>query len=269
MMKIKMTLNKLLKASLVFSLFMSGCGKPVDVKKENKKETAKAKKEKKPLFNLSFDDEGRKKIAEDVYLATLESVDSSEYTIAGVDVVYLSEEYIDELVYNTRENEYFGYKLSFLDEHFEEQPYVFTINDKGDTVVRRQEALEMDEIGLDVLRNVATAAGVIAITYYLIPLAPAGSVIAVTFAGAAENAILYTEIAGAIGAIGGAIAAANKEGADTTDILKGMALNGSKGMKVGAIGGVISAAAMNTLPIENMTLPKMTGAELAKFLPAK
>ncbi len=259
-------MKRILLSVVACSVMLCGCGKKEEKKEvEKPAETAKTKKEKKSQ-KLDFKDENtRKDLADVVYLGALESVDSSEYAISGVDVVYLSEEYVEELVYNTRENEYFGYQLSFLDEHFEEKPYVFTVNEKGNTVVRLQEDLEMVNIYPELMKNVAVTAGVIAVTIYLVPLIPAGTVTSVLLVGAADAAMWGAGIGAATESVIKGVQAANEEGATTEDIAKSMALGASHGMKVGAVTGIISNAAYNALPLKKMTDGGLSLKEAAKI----
>lgn len=45
-----------------------------------------------------------------------------------VSAVYVSQEYLTELAYNSQENVFFGYSLSGLDEYFQGTRYVFTVD---------------------------------------------------------------------------------------------------------------------------------------------
>ena len=56
-----------------------------------------------------------------------EMVCSAEYRVVGVKAAYVSKEYLDELAYNSKENVFFGYTLSELNERFGGAKYVFTL----------------------------------------------------------------------------------------------------------------------------------------------
>ena len=57
-------------------------------------------------------------IEETLYDNLISDLDSDEYFVQDVEAVYLSDEYLETVAYNSRENVYFGYKLSDLDEQF-------------------------------------------------------------------------------------------------------------------------------------------------------
>ena len=65
-------------------------------------------------------------LEESVYDSLDETLDGSRYIIEDVKAVYISQEYIDEVAFNTRANIYFGYTLSELDDFFDGNRYVFT-----------------------------------------------------------------------------------------------------------------------------------------------
>ena len=84
----------------------------------------------------SLDDDDFKRYLEDtVYADLVNQLDSEEYLVENVEAIYISKEYIDELEYNSKENVYFGYKLSELDEAFQGEKYIFTLSKSGETEV--------------------------------------------------------------------------------------------------------------------------------------
>lgn len=65
-----------------------------------------------------------------------------EYAIVDVQAVYISQEYLDELAFNSQSNVFFGYTLAELDAQFVGTRYVFTVDENGETVAREFEAYD-------------------------------------------------------------------------------------------------------------------------------
>ena len=70
-----------------------------------------------------------------IYQNLVTSLDSEEYFVENVSAIYISQEYIDDLAYNSQANIYFGYTLQELSEQFQGKKYVFTLGDDGTTIV--------------------------------------------------------------------------------------------------------------------------------------
>ena len=70
-----------------------------------------------------------------------EVLDDGMYTVE-VTTVFVSEEYIRELNFNSRETNYFGYYLSDVEEQMQGQKWVFSIDEEGETVVQLFEAYD-------------------------------------------------------------------------------------------------------------------------------
>lgn len=60
----------------------------------------------------------------------MSDLDSSDYFVENVQAVYISQEYLDELAFNSQENVYFGYTLSELNAQFQGEKYIFTLGEK-------------------------------------------------------------------------------------------------------------------------------------------
>ena len=54
-----------------------------------------------------------------LYEQLVSDLDSSDYFVENVQAVYISQEYLDELAFNSQENVYFGYTLSELNAQFQ------------------------------------------------------------------------------------------------------------------------------------------------------
>ena len=94
-----------------------------------------------------------------IYENLVATLDSDEYFVENVSAVYISQEYIDELAYNSQANIYFGYTLQELAEQFQGTKYIFTLGDDGSTIVTEFE--EYDDTYDRALKNVAIGTGVI------------------------------------------------------------------------------------------------------------
>lgn len=156
--------------------------------------------------------------------------------IDNVRAIYLSQEYIDELTYNSKENVFFGYTLKELDSQFQGQTYSFTV-ENGETVVKAR--APYDDTYDKMIRNVAIGTGVILIcvTITIVTYGAGASAACAIFAAAAEGGA----IGGLSGALGGAVTGV-LTGVQTGDWEKAKkegALAASEGYKFGAITGAI------------------------------
>ena len=75
-------------------------------------------------------------IENDIYQTLETELEGMDYTIESIDAVYISEEYLEELMFNSRANNFFGYSLKDLDEYFSGTRYVFTLDEEGETTVK-------------------------------------------------------------------------------------------------------------------------------------
>lgn len=181
-------------------------------------------------------------LEESVYASLREALNSEDFLIDEVEVAYVSQEYLDELQYNSQENVFFGYTLPEIRDYFEGVPYVFTV-ENGVTVVKPFE--DYDDTWEQVAVNVATGTGVIAVCATVTVLAPAvGAPTAVTaiftFAtgGAVSGAVVDAAISGVFTGI--------TTGVQTGDIeqaIKAAALSAGEDYKCGAIIGAAAAGA--------------------------
>ena len=174
-----------------------------------------------------------------VYQDLVKDLNSEGYFVENVEAVYISQEYVEELAYNSQSNVYFGYTLAELDEQFQGARYIFTLDDNGKTTVQEMETL-YDDSTERIIKNVAVGGGVILLCVTVSAVtgglgAPAVSMI---FAAGAKTG---TAFAVSSGVLSGA-AAAITTGYQTQDFdqaLEAAALAGSESFKWGAISGAI------------------------------
>lgn len=150
-------------------------------------------------------------IEEEIYNQLYDSL-KGEYLI-DVQTFYESKEAIEEGLYNSKESEYFGFLLSEVDAEFQGVPYVFSMDEKGETIVR--EFVPYDDLWEKVLTNVAIGTGVILVCVTVSSLTVAAApAVHLVFAYAADYAIKY----GVKGAALMAIKSAVVKYAETGDI---------------------------------------------------
>ena len=218
-----------------------------------------------PEFAYLNDPELFAYVEDSVYTATIQALDSDAYFVEGVTVEYMpkiSKEYLEECEYNSRENIYFGYRLSELDAYFEGVPYVFTTNDEGETIVTAFEAY--DDRYDRALTNVAIGTGAILITVTVSVVsgglgAPAMSMI---FAVSAKTGTIAALSSGFIGGVAAGIVTGIHTG-DWDEAAKAAALTGSESFKWGAISGILTGAATEAIVLKSATAGGLTMNEAA------
>ncbi len=186
---------------------------------------------------------------EDNLRAQLSEALGSDYLV-DVQAFYESKEAIEEGIYNSKETEYFGFLLSEVDAHFEGTPYVFCLDDNGETAVK--EFVPYDDTWNKVLTNVAIGTGVILVCVTVSSLTvTAAPAVHLVFAVAKDYAISL----GVKGALTMGIRSAVLKFAETGDVkesLKSAALGASEGYKWGAIGGAVTGAAAKTINLAGL-----------------
>ena len=178
-----------------------------------------------------------------VYTSLVSGLDSDKYFVESVQAVYVSQEYLQELAYNSMENVFFGYSLSELDQFFEGTRYVFTLGEDGNTAVEPLQVIE-DNTFERILTNVAIGTGVILVCVVIsVATAGAGAPTAVSavFAVAAKTGAVCALSGTAIGGFGSAMVKWLETG-DMDETLKAGALGASEGYKWGAITGTLKGA---------------------------
>lgn len=180
-----------------------------------------------------------------IYENLVTALDSEEYFVENVSTIYISQEYIDELAYNSQANIYFGYTLQELAEQFQGKKYVFTLGDDGSTIVTEFE--DYDDTYDRALKNVAIGTGVllICVTVSVVTAGAGAPAVSMIFAASAKTGTIMALSGGAMGGISAGIVTGMQTG-DMDEALKAAALAGSEGYKWGAISGAISGGAIET-----------------------
>lgn len=181
-------------------------------------------------------------IEDAVYAQLIQDLDSNDFVVERVQTAYVSQEYIDELEYNSKSNIYFGFTLEELESYYQGERYVFTLGEDGHTTTRAFEAY--DNTYSQVIRNVATGGGVILVCVTVSAVTagagiPAASAI---FAVAAKTGTTVALSSGAIAGLSAALVTGLETG-DVEEALRSATVAASEGFMWGAIGGALTGGA--------------------------
>lgn len=193
-----------------------------------------------------------------IYASLVADLNSEEYFVENVQAVYISQEYLDEVAYNSQANIFFGYTLAELDAQFDGAKYVFTLGDDGSTVV--EPFVEYYDDTYDrILRNVAVGTGVILIcvTVSVVSAGVGAPAISMIFAASAKTGTIMALSGGGFGALSSGMVAYIQTG-DTGYAFKAAALGGSESFKWGAIVGSVSGGATKAYALKGATTNGLT-----------
>ena len=197
-----------------------------------------------------------------VYKSLVANLNSDEYFVENVSAIYISDEYLEELEFNSQANVYFGYTLDELEQQFQGQRYVFTLSETNETTVKPWEPYvnPMDTI----IKNVAIGTGVILIcvTVSVVSAGAGAPAMCMIFSVAAKTGAVAALSGGAIGAAAGGIVEYIETG-DVNKALTAAAVKGSEGYKWGAITGAVSGAAGEAIALKGATMSGLTMNEAA------
>jgi len=211
-------------------------------------------------FDSLDDEELQKYVRDNIYNELVRSLDSDEYFIENVSTVYISQEYIDELTYNSQPNIYFGYTLEEIDAVYQGTRYVFTVSEEGDTIVVPFE--EYDDTFEQVLKNVAIGTGVIlvCVTVSVVTAGAGAPAVSMIFAASAKTGTIFALSSGGLSAVASGIVTGIETG-DMDEALKAAALSGSESFKWGAITGVFTGGVSEGTKYYN-AMKALKGVEL-------
>lgn len=207
-------------------------------------------------FESLDDDKLLNYVENNIYTTAISLIDEKEFFVEDVSAVYVSNEYLEELEYNSKTNIYFGYSLEDVEKVFNGTRYVFTLSESGDTTVQAFE--DYDDTFDRIVKNVSIGSGVILVcaTISVVSGGVGAPAISMIFAASAKTGTIMALESGAIGAAIAGVSTGLATG-DVEEALKAAALGGSEGFKSGAIIGAASGAA-----IETVTLFKASGGGL-------
>ena len=196
------------------------------------------------------------------YQELVTTLNSSDYFVENVSAVYISQEYLDELAFNSQANIFFGYTLAELDEQFQGTRYIFTLGENNETIIKPFEAF--DDTYQRVLSNVAVGSGVILIcvTVSAVTAGVGAPAVSMIMAAAAKSGALMALSGSALGAASAGMITGIQSG-DINAALKSAALAGSEGFKWGAISGALSGGVSTGIALKGATLKGLSMNEAA------
>ena len=201
-------------------------------------------------------------IEDTLYSELVSQLNSDQYFVENVKAIYISEEYLEELEFNSQSNVYFGYTLAELEAQFKGSRYVFTLGANNETTVEPWEAY--DDTYDRIIHNVAVGTGVIlvCVTVSAVTAGAGAPAISMIFAVAAKSGTTCALSGAALGGVSSGIITGIQTG-DMDAALKSAALAGSEGFKWGAITGEVSGGAGEAIALKGATLNGLTMDEAA------
>ena len=203
-----------------------------------------------PEFNSLSDPNLLQYVEDAVYADLTANFSSDDYRIDNITTAYISQEYLEEINYNSQSNIFFGYTLAELDDEFQGKRYVFTLGEDGQTTVQQLQEIE-DLSQEEILKNVAIGAGVILVCVTVSCLTAGAGVpttVSVIFAAAAKTGTAFALSSAAFGGISAGVVRGYQTG-DMEEALEAAALAGSEDFKWGAIAGAVTGGGSKALSI--------------------
>lgn len=199
-----------------------------------------------------------------LYEQLVSDLDSSDYFVENVQAVYISQEYLDELAFNSQENVYFGYTLAELNAQFQGEKYIFTLGENNETVAVPW--TDYDDAYDRVIRNVAIGTGVIlvCVTVSVVSAGVGAPAVSMIFAMAAKDSAVRGLLGAAKSGVPAFIATAVRTG-DMQQAAREAALTGSEDFKWGAICGSISGGVTEAVGLKGATLNGLSMNEAAQI----
>lgn len=203
-------------------------------------------------------------VEDNIYSDLVARFDSEDFIVESVNAVYVSEEYVEEVAYNSQSNLYFGYTLEELDAQFQGTRYIFSLGENGETVV--EEFAGYDDTYDRIIENVAIGTGVILVCVTVSVVSGgvgAPAAVSMIFASAAKTGTVYALSSGTISAVAAGTITGIQTG-DFEEAKKAAALAGSESFKWGAITGVITGGATKAVELYRSanTIPTPRDSEL-------
>ncbi len=229
---------KILVCLLVFTQFSAYASRYSVLAQESQSETSSSElaSQEEKTESLSPSDPAYLKSLEDsVYAQLNEQLATDDVKVESVEAIYYSKEYLEEMLYNSKSNIYFGYTLEELNQQFKGQRYVFQLSESGETEVVPFE--DYDDSFERIIKNIATGSGVILVCA-TISIATGGTA-SVVFAAAATTGLKV----GVSSALSTAVISGGLTAITTGDLkasVKKAALDSSEAFKWGAIVGSVS-----------------------------
>ena len=177
---------------------------------------------------------------ENIYSGLEANLSSDDYVIKSIAMTYISKEYIEELNYNNKSNIYFGFTLSELANMFQDKKYVFTVNDKNETIVKEFEF--SNDNYKRMLSNVCIGTGII-LGCATISILSTGTAVSAIFMMSAKTATTMALSSAVVDGVLSYGVEYIKTGNTEKAFNEGL-LNSTEGFKMGAILGAVSGGSV-------------------------
>ena len=194
-------------------------------------------------------------IEDTLYAQLVGTLNSEDYFVENVSAVYISQEYLDELAYNSQANVFFGFTLAELEAQFQGEKYIFTLGDDGKTAV--EPWTDYVDPYEQVIGNVAVGTGVILVCVTVSAVTGGAPACSMIFAVAAKTGALGAVSGGVLGGVSAGIVTGIQTG-DMDAALQAAVVAGSEGFKWGAITGAISGGAGEAVALKGATINGLT-----------
>lgn len=199
-------MKRILALLLICAIILTGCAAPrkSSGSTPNIDDTDITSSESQQTEEISFeqlsDPELLAYVEKNIYTELIDELNSQGYFVENVSALYLSNEYLEEVSYNSQANIYFGYTLAELDEFFQGERYVFSLGNDGQTIVQPFEAYE--NVYESVIQNVAIGTGVILVCVTVsVVSSPAAPAVSMIFAVSAKTGTVVALSSGAMSSI--------------------------------------------------------------------
>ena len=194
-------------------------------------------------------------IEDTLYAQLVGTLNSEDYFVENVSAVYISQEYLEELAYNSQANVFFGFTLAELEAQFQGEKYIFTLGDDGKTAV--EPWTDYVDPYEQVIGNVAVGTGVILVCVTVSAVTGGAPACSMIFAVAAKTGALGAVSGGVLGGVSAGIVTGIQTG-DMDAALQAAVVAGSGGFKWGAITGAISGGAGEAVALKGATINGLT-----------
>lgn len=217
-----------------------------------------------PNFDQLSDPTLLQYVEDSIYCDLTAQFNSEDYIIENISAIYVSQEYLDEVEFNSQSNVYFGYTLAELDAQFQGSRYIFTLGEDGKTTVK--EFVAYDDTYDRALKNIAIGTGIIFVCITVSVVSGgvgAPAAVSMIFSSAAKTGAVYALSSGTISSVAAATITGIQTG-DFEEAKKAAILAGSESFKWGAITGVISGGASEAVKLyrSSKTIPSPRDSEL-------
>lgn len=202
-----------------------------------------------PNFTSLRDPDLLQYVEDTMYSNLIAKFNSEDYIIEDITAAYVSQEYLDDMEFNSQSNVYFGYTLQELESQFQGARYVFTLGEDGKTVVKEFSAY--DDTYDRALMNVAVGTGLILICVTVSVVsggAGAPAAVSMIFSSAAKTGATYALSSGALSAVASATITGIQTG-NLEEAKKAAVLAGSESFKWGAITGVVTGGVSQSVKL--------------------